>query len=63
MAETWQTTKPPNEEIVEVQDGGRIIRVMAFYGRDGYRPHWRSEDGNTFWEPAAFTKWRPVHGR
>lgn len=56
----WETGKPPNEQIVEVEDEGRIIRVRAMWGRDGMRPHWESEDRDTLWAPSAFTRWRPV---
>ena len=38
MNDQWQTTTPPNETLVEVENEGEIIKVMAFYGRDGYRP-------------------------
>lgn len=37
----WQYGKPPNEQIVEVEENGKVIRVMAFHGRDGYRAHLR----------------------
>ena len=57
----WQTGKPPNETWVEVEDaGGAIIVVQAFYGRDGYRPHWRAYDGSAHYEPSAFRRWRPL---
>lgn len=58
--EPWQTGQPPNEVLVEVPDPEtkRIILVKAFYGRDGYLPHWQSEDGNTVWPPGAFRRWR-----
>jgi len=56
----WRTDEPPNEVVVEVKDGRKLIRAMAFYGRDGYRPHWRTPGGDTQWEPAAFKKWRPI---
>lgn len=55
----WKTTAPPNETIVEVEyEAGKIIRALAFYGREGYRPHWRSEDGKTHWPASAFKRWR-----
>jgi len=55
----WQTGKPPNEVPVEVEDeNGEIIVVKAFYGRDGYRPHWRALDDSVHWAPSAFRKWR-----
>ena len=57
MSRTWQTSQPPNEVWVEVEDGGEIIEVQAFYGRDGYRPHWKTRDGGAI-EPAAFRRWR-----
>ena len=57
---SWQTGKPPNEKIVEVEDAGDIIRVRAVWGRDGMRPHWESEDRDTLWSPDAFARWREV---
>ena len=54
----WQTGKPPNEQVVEVEDGKRIIRVRAIWGRDGTLPHWESEDRDTLWHPSAFSRWR-----
>lgn len=55
----WQTGKPPNEKIVEVELGnGIIIRVFAFYGRDGYLPHWRSETGEAQYSVDTFHRWR-----
>lgn len=56
----WQTAAPPNETLVEVEDGDNIIQVMAFYGRDGYRPHWTTEDGGTTWDVTAFKRWRDI---
>lgn len=53
----WITDKPPNEEWVEVIDGDQILVVMAFYGRDGYRPHWIGKDGSCY-DPESFTRWR-----
>lgn len=59
MVSEWQYTKPSNEKLVEVEDeNGTIIRVLAFWGRDGYLPHWRSEDNNIHYHPSAFKKWR-----
>jgi hypothetical protein len=54
----WQVGKPPNETPVEVEHDGKIIIVEAFYGRDGYLPHWRTLDGSTCWAPSRFKKWR-----
>jgi len=54
----WQSTPPPNEVIVEVQHEGQVIEVMAYYGRDGSRPHWRTVDGCVCWGADAFTLWR-----
>jgi hypothetical protein len=57
----WETGQPPNEEIVEVlDDDGTVLEAAAFYGRDGYLPHWQSADGNTRWDPERFTKWRRI---
>ncbi len=50
--------KPPNEEWVEVQSGnGATTVAMAFYGRDGWRPHWRTVDGSSC-HPSRFNTWR-----
>lgn len=49
--------KPPNEVWVEVLDGSAFIEAMAFYGRDGYLPHWKLRDG-TCCHPSRFSKWR-----
>ncbi len=57
---SWQTGKPPNEQIVEVEDEGQIVRVRAVWGRDGLLPHWESEDRDTLWSPSAFDRWREV---
>lgn len=54
----WQSLPPPNEVIVEVELEGQVIEVMAYYGREGYRPHWRTANGSRFWGPEAFTLWR-----
>ena len=62
MERDWQTTQPPNEVTVEVEDGDRIIQVQAYYGRDGMRPHWRTPDGNTCWSVDAFRRWRLLNG-
>lgn len=59
----WLMSKPPNEVLVEAEDAdGQVHRVSAFWGRDGYRPHWRSEDGNTHYDPSYFGRWRRIHG-
>lgn len=58
----WQTGKPPNEKVVEVEaDDAGIIRVRAIWGRDGTLPHWESEDGDSVWHPSAFSRWREPH--
>jgi hypothetical protein len=44
---------------MEVEYEGKIIAVEAFYGRDGYRPHWRDKYG-TCWDVSAFRRWRHV---
>lgn len=54
----WQTGAPPNEQVVEVEWNGFIIRVRSIYGRDGTLPHWESEDRDTLWTPNAFDRWR-----
>lgn len=58
MENEWLIQNPPNEELVEAVNEytGEIQRVMAFYGRDGYRPHWRSEDNNIHYPVAMFIK-------
>jgi hypothetical protein len=57
---SWKTGTPPNETLVEVEHCGEIIQVMAFYGRDGNRPHWRTQDGSQCWDVTAFRKWREI---
>ena len=56
---SWNYGKPPNETFVEVEKDGEIIQVEAFYGRDGYRPHWRNKNGDC-WSVNAFERWRHV---
>jgi hypothetical protein len=57
-AKEWNYGKPPNETWVEVEDeDGTILIVQAFYGRDGYLPHWKGPDGSV-WEVSAFSRWR-----
>lgn len=58
----WNSGKPPNEVLVEVEcpETKQIIRAKAFYGRDGWRPHWRSEDDNTFYDVHYFRRWRSI---
>lgn len=57
----WSTGKPPNEVIVEALSyEGKVHHVMAFYGRDGTRPHWRTKDGSEQYPVDYFTKWREV---
>lgn len=51
--------RPPNEIWVEVKDGDKIIEAMAFYGRDGYLPHWQTRDGSCY-EQRAFREWRCI---
>jgi len=58
LVKPWQTGKPPNEMVVEVEWDGAVIPVIAFYGRDGYHPHWRSQDGDKHWPVNAFARWR-----
>ncbi len=58
---SWQTGKPPNETLVEVEHDERgIIRVRSMWGRDGMLPHWESEDRGILWEPSAFARWREI---
>jgi len=54
----WNYGKPPNEAEVEVELGGEMIVVEAYYGRDGSLPHWRSGGGDKCWPVEKFTKWR-----
>lgn len=49
--------KPPNKQWVEVLDGEDVREAMAFYGCDGYRPHWILRDG-TCCHPSRFSRWR-----
>ena len=56
----WQNGRPPSGRIVEVDKEGQIVRVRAIWGRDGLRPHWESEDGDTLYSPSAFSRWREV---
>lgn len=56
--------KPPNEVWVEVKDYSNcigdtytVVEAMAFYGRDGYKPHWQLRDG-TCCSPSRFNSWR-----
>ncbi len=58
--EEWQTGKPPNEVLVEVECNDEIIQVKAFHGRDGYLPHWQTEDGGKVWGVNTFTRWREI---
>ena len=48
---------PPNEKLVEVEENGERIQVMAFYGRDGYRPHWTNADRSKIWPVDRFQRW------
>ena len=57
----WNTGKPPNDQVIEVEYEGGIIRVRAIWGRDGTLPHWASENRQTLWHSSAFTRWRPVN--
>ena len=54
----WLDSRPPNEVVVEVELDGKIIEVLAYFGRDGSRPHWRTADGGTCWSVDTFTRWR-----
>lgn len=59
----WRFDTPPNEVLVEVDDpdhAGGVITAMAIFGRDGTRPHWRSEDGDKLWPAETFLRWRPL---
>ena len=56
----WKNgVKPPNEIWVQVKDGNSIIEAMAFFGRDGYKPHWELRDG-TYCAPSRFSHWREI---
>ena len=59
VAKQWRSDRPPNETWVEVLDGESTVEAMAFYGRDGYRPHWQLRDG-TCCDPSTFSQWREV---
>jgi len=55
----WRNEKPPNETWVEVMEGDGVIEAMAFFGRDGYRPHWQLRDGSAC-HPSRFSRWREI---
>ena len=55
----WRNDKPPNERWVQVKDDNQVIEAMAFYGRDGYRPHWRLRDESCC-HPSRFSRWREI---
>ena len=55
----WRNDKPPNETWVQVMDGENVIEAMAFFGRDGYRPHWRLRDESCC-HPSRFSRWREI---
>lgn len=57
--ENWRTDQPPNEVWIEVIDGESVTEAMAFYGRDGWRPHWRLKDGICC-SPSRFSRWREI---
>ena len=54
----WETGKPPNEELVEVEVNGSSIEAMAIYGRDGVLPHWETQHGK--WPADKFRRWRRI---
>lgn len=54
----WQTGPPPNERLVEVEDGETVIVVKAIHGRDGVRPHWTNEAEDRLWPADSFRRWR-----
>lgn len=56
----WNYTAPPNEVVVEVESDGKIIQVMAVYGRDGVLPHWSTKDGDKVWGHRQFDRWRSI---
>lgn len=60
MIKEWQYGKPPNEQVVEVEYGRKIIKVKAIWGRDGTLPHWEAVDGVRLWSPNMFKRWRLV---
>lgn len=55
----WRTSKPPNETWVEVLLDSDVVEAMAYYGRDGVRPHWIGRDGRC-WSPSWFRRWRQI---
>lgn len=58
--EPFKNQKPPNEIWVQVLDHkANIIEAMAYFGRDGYRPHWQLRDGSLH-HPSAFKLWRHI---
>jgi len=55
----WRNDQPPNEKWVEVKDGDFVVEAMAFFGREGHRPHWRLRDESCY-HPSRFNKWRDI---
>lgn len=56
----WRTDQPPNETTVEVELNERVLQVMAYFGRDGNIPHWRTPDGTHSFPVGRFARWRHV---
>lgn len=57
--DNWNYGAPPNEVPVLVEHNNTLIKVAAFYGRDGMRPHWESLDGEIHWSVDTFKRWSP----
>ena len=55
----WNTGQPPNEKFVIVELNGKEMEVQAFYGRDGYRPHWKNRKGDCY-AVSTFKRWKPI---
>jgi len=55
----WRNDRPPNETWVQVMDGDNVTEAMAFFGRDGYRPHWRLRNESCC-HPSRFSRWREI---
>lgn len=53
----WKYGKPPHLVPVEVEIDGKIIIATAVWGGDGYKPHWRTQDGAVC-APSTFRRWR-----
>jgi len=56
-ARTWETTRPPNEVLIEIEHGDDTIIGMAVHGGDGVEPHWTNMDRSEKYPP-EYKRWR-----